>query len=218
MIVTLKTSKAVVDKILELTGEKVQIDTYKEWNTYHINAVINGKKFRSESMYLPQAENSFLSKVEEFLNDKEEMRKQSALVDRLLFRAMMLEEVYCNLGAEARKELANLRVMEAQDQKDKTISRNNARANKRTLLYEAKMLKESASEFNSKKMRLITKTFEAINGAGAVEAKEQCIDYVIDAIDLLIDNSTQVGDVIIPAIAIKKKGCKVFKTIKAKDR
>ena len=161
-------------------------------------------------MDLVKSEEIIITSITEHITSKSEKEKQNAICDIYLFKAMLIEEVYCNTAATCRRELSKLRVMEANEPND--LPRAIARKNKEVLLKEAMKLKESASEFDSKKMRLITKVFESINGEGAIEAKALCVDYVIGAIELFLKHTSEVGTVVYPAISVKGKGKQSFKT------
>jgi len=211
MIEILKPSKTLILSIKELTGENPKIDVYKEWGCYKINVCISGKKFRAESIDLSVCEYRLTEQIRIHLTSKAEKDKQNAICDITLFKAMLMEDVYCNLASSSRKELAKLRVMEANEPSD--LPRNIARKNKEVLLREAMKLKESAAEFDSKKMRLITKVFESINGEQAIEAKAMCVDYVVGAIELFMKHSAEDGTVVYPAISVKKPKCITFKTV-----
>lgn len=210
MIETLKPSKHLIQSIYELTGEKPKIDVYKEWNMFYINLIVCGKKFRTHAMDLVKSEEIIITSITEHITSKSEKEKQNAICDIYLFKAMLIEEVYCNTAATCRRELSKLRIMEANEPND--LPRAIARKNKEVLLKEAMKLKESASEFDSKKMRLITKVFESINGEGAIEAKALCVDYVIGAIELFLKHTSEAGTVVYPAISVKGKGKQSFKT------
>jgi hypothetical protein len=154
-------------------------------------------------MDLSKSEEMIIASIKEHITSKSEKEKQNAICDIALFKAMLMEEVYCNTAAFCRKELSKLRVMEANEPSD--LPRAVARKNKEVLLKEAIKLKESASEFDSKKMRLITKVFESINGECAIEAKAMCVDYVIGAIELFMKHTSEAGTVVCPAISVKEK-------------
>lgn len=199
-------------RIKELTGSQQDITVYETETGISVFGNICGKSFDIEGSDQSFAEENFLISIETYIASDEAYEKQNAVVDKLLFKTMMLEECFCNIAAQSRHELCNLRMMEL-NRKIEGESKANTYRRKRDLLVEIECLKKDYKKYTSEKMRIVSNIFICINNDGAIKARDKCIDFFNDSFELFIKHTEQAGTHIHAAISVKKPTWKAFKTI-----
>ena len=205
----------LIKKIKELTGIIQEITVYESEAGISVFGNICGKSFDCSDESQVLAELDFAESVRNYLASDESYEKQKAVVDDLLFKTMMLEECFCNIAAQSRHELGNLRTMEL-NRKIEGESKADTYRRKRDLLVEIECLKKDFKKYTSDKMRIVSNIFIGINNDGAIEARDKCIDFFNDSFELFIKHTAEAGTHIHAAISVKKPTWKAFKTIISK--
>ena len=211
----MKPSPQLIKKIKELTGIIQEITVYESEAGISVFGNICGKSFDCSDKSQVLAELDFAESVRNYLASDESYEKQKAVVDDLLFKTMMLEECFCNIAAQSRHELGNLRTMEL-NRKIEGESKADTYRRKRDLLVEIECLKKDFKKYTSDKMRIVSNIFIGINNDGAIEARDKCIDFFNDSFELFIKHTAEAGTHIHAAISVKKPTWKAFKTIISK--
>ena len=202
----------LIKKIKELTGSQQDITVYETEAGISVFGNIGGKSFECSNKSQVLAELDFIDSVRNYLVSTEAYEKQKIVVDALLFKTMMLEECFCNIAAQSRHELGNLRMMEL-NRKIEGESKADTYRRKRDLLVEIECLKKDFKKYTSDKMRIVSNIFIGINNDGAIEARDKCIDFFNDSFELFIKHTEQAGTHIHAAVSVKKPAWKAFKTI-----
>ena len=205
----------LIKKIKELTGIIQEITVYESEAGISVFGNICGKSFDCSDESQVLAELDFAESVRNYLASDESYEKQKAVVDDLLFKTMMLEECFCNIAAQSRHELGNLRTMELNRKIEGEKGADTYRR-KRDLLVEIECLKKDFKKYTSDKMRIVSNIFIGINNDGAIEARDKCIDFFNDSFELFIKHTAEAGTHIHAAISVKKPTWKAFKTIISK--
>ena len=211
----MKPSPQLIKKIKELTGFIQEITVYESEAEISVFGNICGNSFECSNESQVLAELDFAESVRNYLTSDEYYEKQKIVVDDLLFKTMMLEECFCNIAAQSRHELGNLRTMELNRKIEGEKGADTYRR-KRMLLIELEELRKDFKRYTSDKMRIVSKVFVDINNEGAIKARDLCIDFFNDAFELFIKHTAEAGTHIHAAISVKKPSWKAFMTIISK--
>ena len=211
----MKPSTQLIKSLKDITGFIQEITVYESKAGISVFGNICGKSFECSDASQVLAELEFVESVRNYLTSDEAYEKQKAIVDNLLFKTMMLEECFCNIAAQSRHELGNLRTMELNRKIEGEKGADTYRR-KRMLLIELDELRKDFKRYTSDKMRIVSKVFIDINNEGAIKARDLCIDFFNDAFELFIKHTAEAGTHIHAAVSVKKPTWKAFKTIISK--
>ena len=122
-------------------------------------------------------------------------------VDKIMFKALILEKLYCGYAAATSLELANYRRACACLETDK----QNALANE----IEADFYEDRAAKFEGRNQMIITKRSEAILSQPVLDAIDRSADLFNDFVELFLQYEIKQGERVSAALKRKTKGGQV---------
>lgn len=180
-------------------------------NIHHVKMIVFKQLFKGVGDTKAEAEDNMDSAITSYINDEDVMMRESKQSDMLLFKLMVLEHLYVNIGNSAYTEMANLRRLEIHSRvfnpgNTGINSISDRKMREKKLTCEALEFEKRAAEFLRPSKRFVSMAFNKKHKNNSIsDAKEQSVDYFNEAMRLFFDTDFGAGVNVFPAISVIDK-------------
>ncbi len=195
------------ERITEITGQNPMIKIENEGFNKEVKITVGGRAFSATASSEQEAAEIALKKLRESDEKHSFIKDLEAEVDNYMFKALMLEGIYCTQSADTFNKLAEYRKLQAIKAKNnKALDRKQRRKFYDFYMKESSDLIAKANAMGTRKYMLITHTFDGMNGDDVVEAKDRATKYFNEAFDLFMCHCSKNSIQLIPAIKVIDDG------------